>query len=250
MKSWVLIIFLLLFSPCVNAELIDNLQFKGFIADHANLISDEVEYDLNMTIWDLQKKTGADIAVVTMPSLEDKSVEDAALYIGRTYKVGAKEKNNGIVFLTALEERRMRIEVGTGLDKRISMSVFENIRDNDILPYYKNNDYESGIARGTYKLVDVVAQAEGVNVTVQGTIPDSVKSASCYSGNKDVCSTCKRGELCMRHKGRYGCYPWWLWPIAIIMGLFSPRRRRFSLGTFGGFGGGGGFGGSGCSGGW
>lgn len=248
MKKWLVLCLLLLVILPANA--VQKLNFTGFIADEANILSEQVKNDLNMTLWDLQKKSGADIAVVTLPSLDGQSVEDAALEIGRTYKVGSKEKNNGVVFLTALSERKMRIELGYGLENKIRMSELEIIRDNDILPYYKKSDYQSGIARGTYRLADVVAQAEGVNITVQGTIPDNVKSASCYSGNKEICSTCKRGEFCIRHKGRYGCYPWWLWPVAIIISMFSPRRRRFNSGSFGGFGGGGGFGGSGCSGSW
>lgn len=246
MKKW-LVVFLILFAMLpVNA--VQQLQFEGFIADEANLLSREVKQNLNMTLLDLQNKSGADIAVVTLPSLNGQSVEDAALEIGRKYKVGSRTKLNGVVFLTAMSERKMRIELGTGLENKIKIEAIERIRDNDILPYYKQLNYQSGIARGTYQLANVVAQTEGVNITVQGIVPDNVKSSSCYSRNKDVCSTCKRGEFCMYHKGRYGCYPWWIWPLAIVLSIFSPRRRR--TGSFGGFGGGGSFGGCGCSGSW
>ncbi len=69
--------------------------------------------------------------------------------------------------MTALNDRRMRIERGTGLETKISVKTLENIRDKDILPYYRQNDYEKGIQRGTYRLVEIVAQAEGVNINVQ-----------------------------------------------------------------------------------
>ncbi len=225
MKKW-LVICLLLFAV-LPANALQQLNFKGFIADEANILSEQVKNDLNMTLWDLQKKSGADIAVVTLQSLDGKSVEQTALEIGRTYKIGSKEKNNGVVFLTALAERKMRIELGYGLENKISMSSLEDIRDNDILPYYKQLNYQSGIARGTYQLANIVAQAEGVSIKTQGVCPPQN-----YSSASDE-----------RH-------PWWIWPFAIIMSIFCPRRRRFDYGGFGGFGGGGGFGGSGCSGSW
>lgn len=227
MKKWLVICLMLLATLPANA--LQQLNFKGFIADEANLLSDQVKNDLNMTLWDLQKKSGADIAVVTLPSLDGRSVEETALEIGRTYKIGSKEKNNGVVFLTALAERKMRIELGYGLENKIGISSLEAVRDNDILPYYKKSNYQSGIARGTYLLADVVAQAEGVTIKKQGSCPSRISSSS--SGSEDN-------------------YPWWIWPFAIIMSIFCPRRRRFDYGGFGGFGGGGGFGGSGCSGSW
>ncbi len=226
MKRW-LVLCLLLFAV-LPANALQELHFEGFIADEANLLSKEVKNDLNMTLWDLQKKSGADIAVVTLQTLEGKTVEQTALEIGRTYKIGSKEKNNGLVFLTALSEHKMRIELGYGLENKINMNILQNIRDYDILPYYKKSDYQSGIARGTYLLADIVSQVEGVDIKKQGACPPQISSSSRNSEDR----------------------PWWFWPFVIIMSIFGPRRRRFNSGSFGGFGGGGGFGGSGCSGSW
>ena len=168
-KSWLFVsILLVLLSARVDAI---TLKFNGFIADEANLLSPEVENDLNMTLWDLQKKSGADLVVVTLPSLDGKTVEDVALDIGRSYKLGAAGKNNGMVYLTALSERRMRIEQGLGLEKKISVSTLENIMNNDILPYYRQNNYEKGIRRGTYILAQTVAQAEGVEIKSRVFVP-------------------------------------------------------------------------------
>lgn len=229
-RCWLLIFGLLILSVA-SADAI-TLKFTGFIADEANLLSPQVKNDLNMTLWDLQKKSGADLVVVTLPSLSGRSVEDVALDIGRSYKLGAVGKNNGMVFLTAPNERKMRIELGTGLENKISMNTLENIRDKDILPYYKQNDYANGIARGAYVLAETVAQAESVALTTQGNCPPQLDS----SGDSS------------RHRGSN--YPGWVYPLAIILAIFSPRRRGFNSGSFGGFGGGGGFGGCGCSGSW
>lgn len=229
MKKWLVVLALLLVVLPANA--LQKLNFEGFIADEANILSKQVKNDLNMTLWDLQKKSGADIAVVTLPSLDGKSVEATALEIGRTYKIGSKEKNNGVVFLTALAERKMRIELGYGLEKKINMSSLENIRDYDILPYYKKSEYQNGIARGTYRLAEIVAQAEEVTINKQGVCPARTSSSSYSRSSRERT-------------------PWWVYVIALIMAPFMPRRRSFSSGSFSGFGGGGGFGGSGCSGSW
>lgn len=227
-KSW-LFVLVALFLCAAQANAI-TLKFNGFIADEAELLSPEVENDLNMTLWDLQKKSGADLVVVTLPSLNGKSVEEVAIDIGRSYKLGAKGKNNGVVFLTAPTERRMRIELGLGLENKITMEKLEYIRDYDILPYYKKFDYERGIRRGTYVLAETVAQAEQVTIQQQGTCPaQTTYSSSRYRNREEA--------------------PWWVYIIALIMAPFMPRRRRFGSG-FGGFGGGGGFGGCGCSGRW
>ncbi len=225
MKKW-LVICLLLFAM-LPANALQQLNFEGFIADEAKILSEQVKDDLNMTLWDLQKKSGAEVAVVILPSLNGKSVEETALEIGRTYQIGSKEKNNGVVFVTALSERKMRIELGYGLENKINMSSLENIRDKDILPYYKKSNYQDGIARGTYKLADIVAQAEGVTITQQGVCPHQT-----YASRS------------RRH------FPWWIWFLVIILSKFFLRRREFNTGSFGGFGGGGGFGGCGCSGSW
>ena len=223
-KCWLLVLLFILFIG-IRADAI-TLKFTGFIADEADLLSPGVEKDLNMTLWDLQKKTGADLVVVTLPSLNGKTVEEVAIDIGRSYKLGAKGKNNGVVFLTAPTERKMRIELGTGIEGILSTAV--NIRDNDILPYYKKGDYQSGIQRGTYRLVDTIAQTEGVQITKQGKCPDRTTNSSRKNSDEN--------------------YPWWLYPIAVLLAIFSPNRgRRYGSG---GFGGGGGFGGCGCSGSW
>lgn len=226
-KCWLWVVLLILFVG-IRADAI-TLKFNGFIADEADLLSPQVENDLNMTLWDLQKKCGADLVVVTLPDLGGKTVEEVALDIGRSYKLGAKGKNNGVVFLTAPLERKMRIELGTGIENILGSA--ESIRDKDILPYYKEGDYQRGIQRGTYQLVDAIAQVEGVQVTKQGICPERATSSS-------------------HRRSRENC-PWWLYPIAFIIAILSPNRgRRFNSGSFGGFGGGGGFGGCGCSGSW
>lgn len=102
---------------------LENLNFRsGYISDNAKLITSEDYEQITNIIKELQEKTTADIAVVTINSLNGKSVEDTAVEIGRKYKVGAKDKNNGVVILVAPNERKARLEVGMGLESEITNS--------------------------------------------------------------------------------------------------------------------------------
>ena len=228
MVKRILFLALLFILGQCQVSAVEDIFFTGFISDNAGILSEDVKNDLNMTLWDLQKKSGADIAVVTLTDLNGQSVEDAALEIGRKYKIGAAGKNNGVVFLTAINDRKMRFELGRGLENKIDISTLVNIRDKDVLPYYRLNDYESGISRGTYILAQTVANADGVNIKSQGICPEQMSDNYYHKREKP---------------------PFWVYILAIILAPFR-RRRRFDSSGFGGFGGGGGFGGCGCSGSW
>src|SRR5699024_2796637 len=114
--------------------------------------------------YDLQTKTGADIAVATVKSLDGRPVESVAIQIGRDFKVGSKDKNEGAVVLVAPNDRKVRIEVGYGLEGIINDAKAGRIIDEEMLPYFKNGDYTSGIVRGTYVLAEDIAAANGVTL--------------------------------------------------------------------------------------
>lgn len=237
-KCWFFGLLVLLLFVGVRTDAI-TLNFEGLIADEANVLSQETKKGLNFTLGDLQKKTGADLVVVTLPNLGGRDVKDVALDIGRSYKLGAKGKNNGVVFLTALNERRMDIEFGTGLEDKIDMKEIESIRDYDIIPYFQRGDYESGIARGTYLLIDTVARIEGVGVLKQGYCPP------------------QKSRMTSKERRQQEPYPWYVYVLAFIYAIVGGGCRRryydnYGSGYSGGgsFGGGGGFGGCGCSGSW
>jgi uncharacterized protein len=86
--------------------------------------------------------------VVTVKSLEGDSVDDYAVRLFEKWKIGKKDKDNGVLFLVALDDRKMRIEVGYGLEPLITDGRAGRIRDNDVIPRFKDNDYEGGITAG------------------------------------------------------------------------------------------------------
>lgn len=234
----ILILFLFIIGFIINPALADeHYNFNGFIADNARVLNSDARDSINAFLWDLQKKTGTDIAVVTAKSMDGKSIEDEALDIGRKMKLGQKGKNNGAVILVAPNDRRLRIEIGYGLEGIITDGHAGRIRDEQMIPYFKQGDYQSGIWRGAYALASDIAKAEGVTLQTNGPIPREPQSDDGYD--------------------------WLFWVFVIIIlsmrfgifPIFLPfgggyNGGGFGGGSFGGFGGGGSFGGGGASGRW
>ncbi len=232
----IVFVFLLLAGGIVFAD--SKIEFNGFICDNANLLTPAVENEINTFLLDLQKKTTADVAVVTLNSLDGRSIEETALNIGRNNKIGAKGKNNGAVILVAPNERKMRIEIGYGLEGAITDAHAGRIRDNDMLPYFARGEYENGILRGSYTLASDIAKSYGETISSSENIPPPAAS-----GNDTDLLFLIILIVIISLSFRGGFFP-------IFIGSGFSSGRGFSGGGFGGVGGGGGFGGGGASGGW
>jgi uncharacterized protein len=144
-----------------SAYALENLNFKGFISDNANILTENTENYLNSALDELKDKTKAEIAVVTLNSLNGRSVEETALQIFRKYKFGDKKLNNGALFLIAPNERKVRFEIGYGLEGTITDSYAGMILDDYVIPQLKKNDYEKGIIDGTIAIANDVAKSYG-----------------------------------------------------------------------------------------
>ena len=123
-------------------------EYQGFVNDYAGLLSPAVKTQLDARLSQLEKETTAEVAVVTVKSLEGDSIDEYAVRLFEKWKIGKKDKNNGVLFLVALDDRKMRIEVGYGLEPLITDGRAGRIRDNDVIPRFKQDDYEGGIVAG------------------------------------------------------------------------------------------------------
>ena len=121
---------------------------QGYVNDFAQLLSPQSKSQLEEQLSKLEKETTVQVAVVTVNSLEGNSVEEYASKLFETWGIGKKEKDNGVLFLVAKDDRKMRIEVGYGLENIITDSRAGRILDNNVIPAFKGNNYEKGITDG------------------------------------------------------------------------------------------------------
>ncbi|MFN0119688.1 MAG: TPM domain-containing protein [Blastocatellia bacterium] len=142
--------------------------YKGFVNDFANVIDDGTERQLQNLLFGFEKQTGAQIAVVTVPSLEGRPIEEYANALYRAWGIGAKSgdnKNKGALLLVSVGDRRSRLEVGYGLEGDLPDGLAgEMLRR--MRPYFQQGNYSHGLAVGTQTILATLA--EKWNISLDG----------------------------------------------------------------------------------
>src|SRR5471032_3638209 len=128
----------------------------GRVVDQANIIPASARADLETKLSDLESKSGIQLVVATVTSLEGQEIEPYANELFRTWKLGEKTKNNGVLLLVAPNEKRVRIEVGYGLEGTLTDALSKVIITNAITPRFKTGDFSGGIARGVDDIITVL----------------------------------------------------------------------------------------------
>jgi murein DD-endopeptidase MepM/ murein hydrolase activator NlpD len=126
----------------------------GFINDFANIIDKEYEDKLITLIEDLENKTSAEIAVVTVDSLAGVTIDEYSYELFNKWGIGKKNKNNGVLLLIAVNEKSVRIEVGLGLEGIITDYIAGKILDDLVIPKFKEGNFNQGI----YNCVEEIAK--------------------------------------------------------------------------------------------
>jgi uncharacterized protein len=128
----------------------------GRIVDQANVIPPAKRIDLDLKLAELEMKSGIQLVVATVSSLDGEEIEPYANELFRTWKLGQKDKNNGVLLLVAPKERRVRIEVGYGLEGTLTDALSKVIITNAIAPRFKAGDYGDGVTRGVDDIITVL----------------------------------------------------------------------------------------------
>jgi len=158
----ILLVFMLTITSNVFAIVKPTSNF--YVNDYANLLSSETENYIMTVNQSLNSKTKAQVVVVTVKNLEGKSLESYATELFRSFGIGDRTLNNGVLMLIALEERQSRIEVGYGLEGILNDAKTGRIQDNYMIPYLKENNWNEGIKNGFSAIVNEIEKEYNVNV--------------------------------------------------------------------------------------
>ena len=131
---------------------------SGRVNDHAGMLSDESRQSLETALKDFEGRTGHQAAVLTIPSLESEPLEDFSLKVSRAWALGRKGQNDGILFLISKNDRKLRIEVGHGLEGTVPDALAGRIISDVVVPRFRSGDYDAGITAGVNA---IIAAAEG-----------------------------------------------------------------------------------------
>lgn len=229
-----------------------------WVTDKAGLLDASQQAALNDKLRAFEQKSGAQFIIYTLPSLEGEAVEDFTIRCAEAWRVGQKKYDNGLIVFVFVKEKKIRVEVGYGLEGTVTDAVSSRVIRENMAPYFQKGDWYGGLNAGADALI---ARISGGEAPVPPMKPEgSGGGASSGGGGFDpifllviiliffffIAPMLRRG-------GCGGCF----WPMFFLGG---GGGRTFGGGGFGGggwggggggfSGGGGGFGGGGATGGW
>lgn len=235
----------LILAWCAGAAEFEVPPLRSAVTDRAGILSQATRQQLEAALRELQRRGGTQLAVLTVPDLGGLTIEQASIRVADAWKLGSEEADDGVLLMVARDERRVRIEVGQGLEGVLTDAWSKRIIDEAITPLFRQGDMDGGVTVGVYQIARI-------------TNPE-VDLASALEGRQGPRSTRPHREPGLLHtlfvlllvalvlSMRMGLLP------LLFLGGHGRRAGHFSGGGFsgGGFsGGGGGFSGGGASGGW
>jgi len=224
---------------------------EGWVTDRAGLLTAEQRRELETLMESYKQGTTHEIALLTVESLHGEPIERFALEVGRAWGIGGKEKNNGALLVVSKADRKIRIEVGRGLEGNLTDSISGRIIRDVMVPQFKQGRYFDGIKDGIVAIHDAIGgnygripskSGGGSDAAFASILPLLIFLIIVVIVLSRIARRARRGG------GGFFIGPW------LGGGGFGGGSRGggggFSGGGFSGFGGGGGFSGGGASGGW
>lgn len=144
--------------------LLESLTPAGYVSDFAGVMGERRE-PVEELLTELEQKTGAEVGVVTLRSLEGTDIDDFAVRLFERWGIGQAGRDNGVLLIAAIEDRNVRIEVGYGLEPVINDARAGRLLDEAVIPYFRNEDYGSGLASGAASIAGLIATEAGVELT-------------------------------------------------------------------------------------
>ena len=227
--------------------LAEKIELKGFVNDYADMLNEAEEQELNSLLKEVYDSKTAEYAVVTIPSLEDQSLESYSLSLAQG-KLGDKEKNNGLLLLISLEDRKYRFEVGRGIEYILNDAKIGRIGRTYLVPNFKEENYGKGIIEASLAVKSILLDDKESVYYIAETSSDfrgNILSAFIFFFFVLIVLMPLLAVILKRYKSKNKYFD----AAAGAIIIFGGRGSGSSGGGFGGFGGGG-FGGGGAGGSW
>ena len=144
---------------------------EGWITDRAGLIDPSTKGRLERLLTEVERKSGVEIAVATLPTLGGRSVEEVAVELFQAWGIGKKGKDEGLLLLIAPKERKIRIEVGYGLEGTIPDGLAGEIIRETITPRFRQGRFAEGIETGVRQIVETIARQKQIDLTTPHAPP-------------------------------------------------------------------------------
>ena len=243
--------FIIIAYLCVQSALLFSLDvppLDGPVNDYAHMFTTSEIQELNSYLYTIDRQSDLQIAVLTIPSLEGDNLESYSIRVAEKWQIGQKGKDSGVILVIVAQDRKLRIEVGYGLEDRITDAQSSRIIRSVIAPQFKKREYGKGVLLGVKNLVGLALQDESL-------ISDAVKESDRQSDDSIPLPLVIFLIFIFLFGSRFmpgGLF----WPLLFLSsgrsGGYSGRGGSFGSGGFGGgfSGGGGRFGGGGSSGSW
>lgn len=127
-----------------------------WVHDDANILSPSTKAELEAVLKHHRDSTSNQIAVLLVPSLDGDDIDDYANRVFQEWKLGDEKKDNGVLFLIAMQDKKMRIEVGYGLEGTLTDALSSRINRNEVSPYFRTGDYENGVKAGVVAIIKAI----------------------------------------------------------------------------------------------
>ena len=147
---------------------------SAFVANPDGIISEETVYQLNIMLQNLEAKNKAEIAVVVLNSIGDNDIFDFGVELFERWGIGKKGSDNGLLILFVLDQRKIRFETGYGLEGVLPDAICKRIQMNEMVPYFKEGNYDEGMLRGVQKAVETIENEEFIDSNSELEFPSFV----------------------------------------------------------------------------
>ena len=154
MKKWLFILIFFLWSLPFVVYGLDVPGLQGYVNDYAEMISPPAKSRIDEELRAFERSDSTQIVILTIPSLEGGNIEEFGIKVAETWKIGQQGKDNGILFIVSKQERKIRVEVGRGLEGKLTDLMAGRIIDLVITPRFKRADFDGGFMAGVSALID------------------------------------------------------------------------------------------------